>query len=368
MSSTDPFPLPQAPGSAAAPWQPPPPLATAGDPLHPPSPQTGPPRPYSQLLRGAQHEWWRPLLSLSVVLGGLLVATGLLLAGLLVGVLLDPAVSAVDLASDTGEAVLSTTWWAFLAQNLFLALGIPLAGLAVWAGHQWRPRYVSSVAGGVRWRWLLTAALVALVLSSAFTALYFALDPAPFAPEEQAVLLLVVVLLTTPLQAAGEEYFFRGWMSQAVGSWFARPLPGALVGGAVSATFFAMAHGSQGPWLFADRFAFGVVASILVWRTGGLEASVAVHALNNMVIFVPTVLTGGLADALLVTDATWVQFAVDVAALSVLVVVLDRLARRRRLQRTQTAIVPPYPHAQARPGVAPGPVQSALGTRAPQGW
>ncbi len=324
------------------------------------SPPQGLPRPHTQLLRGAQHRWWRPLVSLAVVLGGVLVATLLVAAAFVVGVVLDPAISGADLATDAGEALLVATWWTFLVQNLFLAVGIPLAGLAVWAGHQWRPRFVSSVVGGVRWRWLLNAAVVSLVLTSVFTGVYFVLEPAPYAPERQAVALLVVVLLTTPLQAAGEEYFFRGWLSQAVGSWFARPVVGALVAGAVSATLFAVAHGSQGPWLFADRFGFGVVASILVWRTGGLEAAVAVHALNNMVIFVPTVLTGGLADALLVTDATFAQFALDMVALSLLVVVLDRLARRRRLQRTQTALLPPRPgDGRVLPRGAPGPVQSS---------
>ena len=169
------------------------------------------------------------------------------------------------------------------------------------------------------------------------------------------MVLLVVVLLTTPLQAAGEEYAFRGWLSQVVGSWFARPVVAAVVAGGVSATLFAIAHGTQGPWLFADRFAFGVVASLLVWRTGGLEAAVALHALNNMVIFVPTVLTGGLAEAFETTSLPWYAFALDVVAMSVAVVVLDRLARRSRLQRTQTALVPPAPGAR--------PLQEAPGVR-----
>lgn len=326
MSSTDAFP-------AAEPYPSPYPFA--------PVPPPGPPRPYPQLLRGAQHRWWRPLLSLAVVLGCLVPAFALVFLAIGVGLLLDPGVSAVDMTTEEGAFGLLTRWWAFLAQNLFLALGIPVGMLAVWAGHGWRPGWVSSVVGRVRWQWLLTASAVSALVSGAVVGLAFALDPAPWGPEEQAVALLAVVLLTTPLQAAGEEYLFRGWLSQAVGSWFAHPVVGAVVAGAVSATLFAMAHGTQGPWLFADRFGFGVVASILVWRTGGLEASVAVHALNNMVIFVPTVLTGGLAEAFTETDAPWSVFVVDMLALSALVVVLDRLARRRGLRRTQELLAPP---------------------------
>ncbi len=35
-----------------------------------------------------------------------------------------------------------------------------------------------------------------------------------------------MILLTTPLQAAAEEIWFRGYLSQAVSSWVARPAAG----------------------------------------------------------------------------------------------------------------------------------------------
>ena len=66
----------------------------------------------------------------------------------------------------------------------------------------------------------------------------------------------------------------------------------------MSATLFALAHGGQEPALFADRFAFGVVASWLVWRTGGLEASIALHAANNLVSLGYTASTGSVQEAL----------------------------------------------------------------------
>jgi hypothetical protein len=152
-------------------------------------------------------------------------------------------------------------------------------------------------------------------------------------PEQNAAVLLLVVLLTTPLQAAGEEYLFRGWLSQAIGSLFPRAVVGAVVAALLSATVFAFAHGQQDPWLFADRFAFGLVASWLVWRTGGLEAAIAVHAVNNVVAFVVTILSGQLLDALTVTEADPLTLVIDVVSLVVVALILDRLAGRRRLQR-----------------------------------
>ena len=37
--------------------------------------------------------------------------------------------------------------------------------------------------------------------------------------------MLLVVLTTTPLQAAAEEYVFRGYLSQAIAGWIGRPRP-----------------------------------------------------------------------------------------------------------------------------------------------
>lgn len=309
-------------------------------PVLPPAAQ----RPYTQLLRGVRHRWWRPLLSLAVVLAGVGLGLAVTTFAVGVGIALDPVVRAEDLLGPDGIGLLLSRWWVFLANNLFLAALIPVAALAVWAGHAWRPRWVFSVVGRVRWAWLGQAALVSLVLLGAVTGTTFLVDGATWDPEPQAVLILVAVLATTPLQAAGEELVFRGWLSQAVGSWFARPLAGALVAGAVSASLFALAHGSQGPFLFADRFAFGVVASVLVWRTGGLEAGIAAHALNNMVILVPVVLTGQLAEALDPTSAGDIglgALALDVVVLALLVLVLDRLAEKRGLVRTTTLALPP---------------------------
>lgn len=282
-------------------------------------------RRYPQLLRGPGHRWWRCLLSAAVVLGGLLV----LVTGSTVALVVAALVGGLDLetlADDLDQP------WALLATNLMLAALVPISVLAVWAGHRWRPRWVSSVAGGLRWAWMLRCAGAALLLAVAGTAALWAVGGRPSGTGTDVAVLLTVVAFTTPLQAAGEEYFFRGWMSQAIGALFARPVLAALVPAAVSATAFALAHGGQDAYLFADRFAFGLLASYLAWRTGGLEAGIAAHAVNNIVVFVPTILTGGLGDALGVSSADGPTVAVDIASLALLGAVLTWLARHDRVQ------------------------------------
>jgi len=309
------------------------------------------PRPYPQLLRGPGYRWWRPLVGLAVAGAG--VALLLLGSSLAVGV-----VSLVIGRFPTDEELLVSPW-AFLGTNLLLAALIPLAWLAVWAGHGVRPRWLSSVRGGLRWRWLLLSGVLpaaVVVLGVGGLGLLGVLaGEEPFGSGDQrtlatTALLLVVVLLTTPLQAAGEEYFFRGWMSQAVGAWFRAPAVGAVVAALVSAALFGLAHGDQDPWLYADRFLFGLTASYLVWRTGGLETAIAFHAVNNVVVFVPTVLAGGLGDALETTSASPFLVLVDAVGFAVIAAGTAWLARRRGLVRLT---VPP--RVESSLGAVTGP-------------
>jgi len=174
----------------------------------------------------------------------------------------------------------------------------------------------------------------------ASTAFFWVADGPPSGRGTDVVVLLVIVFATTPLQAAGEEYFFRGWLSQSVGALFARAVLGSLVTAAVSASLFALAHGGQNASLFLDRFAFGLLASYLVWRTGGLEAAIAAHTVNNVVVFVPVILTGGLAAAIGVSEAVPEVVAVDVVSMVLLAAALTWLARRSGVRRSSVGPVP----------------------------
>lgn len=299
-------------------------------------PQPGPAeawmaRPYPQLLRGPTYRWWRPLLSLAVMAGAFVVV--IVASGILLGAY--EAMSGVPVTSAASEEQLND--WAITpvglaTTNLLLAAAIPASQLAVWAAFGWRPRWVSCVVGGLRWGWLLRCALVSVVVVVGVTvALVVLSGEYAYAPEPNALAIVAVVLLTTPLQAAGEEYFFRGWLPLVIGSAVRRPLVGGVIGVLVSSTLFAFAHGEQDLWLFVDRFGFGLIAGWLVWRTGGLEAGIALHAVNNLLAFGLSILTGSMSDMLTATEGTPVSAAIDIALLGLTAVVVDRWARRRKV-------------------------------------
>ena len=157
--------------------------------------------------------------------------------------------------------------------NLTLGAMVLWTWLLIRALHSLRPRWLASVRPRLRWRFLLACLGLSLVALLAQVVVGMIVPSAgdPSLGSEvndftrTTLALVVVVLLTTPLQAAGEEYVFRGYLMQAVGSLSRRRWVALLV----TATLFAVAHGFQNFPLFFDRFMFGLIAGWLVIRTGG---------------------------------------------------------------------------------------------------
>lgn len=240
--------------------------------------------------------------------------------------------------------------------NLALAASIPVTWLLTRVLHGLRPGWLASVVPRIRWRWFAICFGLSLV-SLVATLMVSSLVPSTADSAEVSGHLndftsttrdfLVVVVLLTPLQAAGEEYAFRGYLTQAFGnlfgSWLGRPVAAVLF----PALLFAAAHGSQSAPVFLDRFAFGLVAGLLVVLTGGLEAGIAMHVLNNWLAFGLALAFGDMASTLNPVGGSWWTIPVTLTqSLSYLALVL--LVGRRARLRTTT-------EAPAAPGVLVGP-------------
>jgi uncharacterized protein len=281
----------QAPPPYGVPWGGPPPAAAPGRPPRPVTPPGAPPydtpQPYELLMRARDWAWWRPLLGLVLftVLYGV-AGVVLVIVVLVTGVV--PDLAMLDL---TDVAVLLVT-------NLSLIVAIPIVWLCWLVPHGLGIGWSSSVLGRLRWRLFLpwtwralatlgVAVAVSLLIAVAVTGVDVT-GPGPSFPW-----MLLVVLTTTPLQAAAEEYVFRGYLSQAIAGWIGRRGVGAAVAAVVSAALFSAAHAPPDLQTFLYRFAIGLALSAAAWLTGGLEASIALHAVNNVVIFL---LAGALGD------------------------------------------------------------------------
>ncbi|BAK37988.1 hypothetical protein MLP_49740 [Microlunatus phosphovorus NM-1] len=289
-------------------------------------------------MRGPTWAWWRPIVSFLVlaVLFGVFTMLPIPVAiayGLLSG---ETTIDGIDLWLDEISSIEGSMGpGGYLYSLLTLTVLIPAVMLSVWGVHRIRPGFLSSVAGRIRWRWLLRCLLVLTPLWAVYLGVSTVIEPPESARPEQWAVLLVMGVLLTPGQAAAEEYAFRGWVLQNIGACFRRPVLSWVIPAIVAAAAFAVAHGSLDPWILADLAAFSVAATVMTWRTGGLEAAIVLHTVNNIGIAVITSLIGGWDEAFVgeETRGTPITFAVSLALNSIAVALVWWQARRTGIDR-----------------------------------
>ena len=246
--------------------------------------------PFHRLARASAHfRWWWPLVGAVVflVVFFVLQVLGQVLVMLGVGGRADfDVLMARILSNDDPKVMVILTF-------VSLAVGIPAAwAAAVCSRQKWGNLW--SVAGQLRWDvfgmalrsaapvygWWMVFMLGSTWKSEGTEAFGFSLDAAVY-------LLLVVGLI--PFQCVAEELVFRGWLPQVLGAWITNP----VVCYVLPTVGFALLHDYQ--WIsLVDVFIFGLLAAYMTHRTGGIEAAMAIHILNNVMLFS---VMGFLADS-----------------------------------------------------------------------
>jgi membrane protease YdiL (CAAX protease family) len=318
--------------------------------VHPTPPPPAPPVgsvEYHLIQRTGAPGWWRPAVGLVSLALGFFIVPAMLGAALVVffvaqGDNVEDATSKFADTDDVTPLVLG-----FL--NVSLASLIPICLLLTWALHRLRPGWLSSVAPRLRWGWmaacfglaflaLIVTVVVAAVLPSAGDATEMSGELNEWTTTTRDFVLVIVLL--TPLQAAGEEYAFRGYLTQAFGGIFAPlgPQAGRAAAVLLPALLFALAHGAQDAPVFVDRLAFGLVAGILVITTGGLEAGIAMHVLNNFLAYGFALAYGDMTSALNPTGGSWWQLPVTLTQSLAYLGLATWVSRRWGVARTTSVL------------------------------
>ncbi|MBN9613261.1 MAG: CPBP family intramembrane metalloprotease [Actinobacteria bacterium] len=267
-----------------------------------------PPLEYHQLLRGARrYRWWKPLLAL--LLGVIYYFTLSTVFGLAVIMpyLATSGANALDPQSIMALALPDTQNPASMLLTLgSVALMIPAACLAMLSVGLSPARRLWSVALRIRWRWIARTALPAIAALLVMNGLGIALQLAfsggadsgtggepPHIDPVPAIWSAVLVVLLVPLQSTAEEVVYRGMLMQTLGAWlggvrgatgFANFLRGPWLPIAVPAIAFGFSH-IYDVWGWIAVVVMALVAGWLTWRTGGLEAAISLHVVNNVVAF-----------------------------------------------------------------------------------
>jgi membrane protease YdiL (CAAX protease family) len=309
-----------------------------------------------------RQRWWKPVLATAALLVVAVVVQTVLYAVVYLGVLIvqrpDDLAQTPDLSGyvDVGLGLAS------------IAIALPLVLLAARYTQSRPAGSVSSVLGRLRWGWLglcLGLAALTTILFIAGSVGLMTLTGAPDAGLTEGgrwvgagtfVGGLAMLLVLVPVQAAAEEYLFRGWLLQAIGAFARSPWPAI----AVQAVLFAALHGWGTPWGFADLVAFGVVLGWLTVRTGGLEAAIALHVTNNLILLVLAATDGSLTLDETAADMPWEGMVVDTLTILAYAAAVTWLAHRRNV----ASRTPAEPVDQAVEQIGDGVVSEVAAARA----
>lgn len=247
------------------------------------------------------YRWWHPVTTLLVTVVlflilmmlaiGVTAAAGIFVPG--VSATVERALSAESDLGDPGQL-------AFLLGTVGLLWPAAVLGVRWGAGRS--AGTLSSVTGRLRWRRFPKPLALAAGLFLSANALSLLLpDTMRETPgggsSGNVWLLLLVVLAFVPVQAAAEEYVFRGLLMQGIGSWLRHPAFAILL----PVPLFVAGHG-YGLAGQIDIAVFAAAAGWITWRTGGLEAAIALHIVNNVGAF--GLGTAGFSDVN-ATDLAW---------------------------------------------------------------
>ena len=282
--------------------------------------------PYHRLARASEkYRWWRPLVEL-VAFCVLVIAAWLIVFPILI--------------EQFGEADAGAA--GIIKLGITLAVALPMTFVA--AKIAGRPAgSLSSIASRLRLGWLGTCVLVSFGLVAlgivAYTlAAALGADVGPkrggwvgFAAFFPLALAVVAVI---PFQAAAEEYAFRGVLMQAIGAW----VPPPAVAIAITSVVFGLAHGLGVQGFIAITF-FGLVCAWLTIRSGGLEAALALHVINNVTMFLFDAATGrgGVWVTELNAHITWTATVIDLCSNALYGFVIARLYARRSASESADA-------------------------------
>lgn len=252
------------------------------------------PLDYHRLLHGiSAYRWWKPLalLLLSGVLFGILtvIFTEVAVPAFM---LMDPDYS-MQVARGTAAALDTQRPVSVLVSMLSITLLLPAVLLAMLFLGMRPIGGIWSVTARMRWglfgRLFVNSVLAIAVMNLVGISVSVFLEPttAPAvvanetAYDARATLLsMLFVLFLVPLQSTAEEVIFRGLFMQVLGAWLRNPWFAILL----PSIGFASLH-IYDVWGLLAVGLLGAVSAWLTWRTGGLEAAIAIHIVNNYVAF-----------------------------------------------------------------------------------
>lgn len=303
---------------------------------------------YHRLARtDPHHRWWMPLVEGLILFGIFMVLS--ILFGIVLALAFPETLTEDVLAANQLDPVVYFMLFASVALLLPSAL---LARLVLGP----RPLgLIFSVTGRIRWKWLLLCFLVAVGVYAVVNLAGIGLDLATGGTPTSVQLapgfgwLLATTLIVVPLQCTAEEVVFRGYLAQMVGRWLKHPAWAILL----PVPLFVAGH-VYDVWGLLSVAIMAVSMGIVTWRTGGLEAGIALHAVNNMTVSLFAML--GLVD-MNETSGAPTDLVTEVILNGAFIALVFWLVKRPpEVAVTRTVVLPQPPTPPRLPAVRPAAI------------
>jgi uncharacterized protein len=210
----------------------------------------------------------------------------------------------------------------FLGLEMFTSIGLTIGVIvAAWLIQKRSWKSLITAYSNVRWERFFFGNLLWLGLMIGAELITYAMNPDNYVFQFQAtqvVALLIVSILTIPLQAAGEELIFRGYLMQGIGWGTKRPWI-ALILTSVGFGCLHLANpeiDKYGQEFVITYIITGLFFGIITLMDDGLELAIGVHTINNiynavLVTFPASALELPTAFRIKVLDP-WMVFGVSV--------------------------------------------------------
>ena len=226
--------------------------------------------------RFLSYRWFKPLLA------GLLFAVlylGSTVAIVLLGALNQGGLESVMKIAGSYDTMDVSSGPGILLNLGSLAVAIPLLALTALIVRDRPFSSYSSARGGWDWSVFGRMMLLALLVCGVPNLVWILLDHGPLNNQFTIATFLLLTVMG-PLQCIAEEYMFRGLLMQTFGGWFRIPVIAVVL----QALIFMAMH----PYNLTGKLtilATGCMMGLMAWISRGIEASSAIHIVNNMVAF-----------------------------------------------------------------------------------
>ena len=273
--------------------------------------------------RFISYRWFKPLLA------GLLFAVlylGSNVAIVLLGALNQGGLESVMKIAGSYDTMDVSSGPGILLNLGSLAVAIPLLALTALIVRDRPFSSYSSARGGWDWSIFGRMMLLALLVCGVPNLVWILLDHGPLNNQFTIATFLLLTVMG-PLQCIAEEYMFRGLLMQTFGGWFRIPV--------IAVVLQALIFMSMHPYNLTGKLtilATGCMMGLMAWISRGIEASSAIHIVNNMVAFYADGLGLGAIGSEVSTLDLVVTLIIDAVYVAVLLVLrkkgfFDRIKR-----------------------------------------